>query len=199
MDTDCSGPSSCVAGRCLPKGANPAIANARRLLYAPVDVACVRRAGSSEADVATLGRGDGALVLLRFQVPLLPETSVLEAYVVVQRVTEVDSDPTPILLHAARVIDRWDGASVSWARQPRVQEVGAPVTRVLPSSGPHVRIDVRALVERWRRRRDDADGGIAILVEGESATGMTFALAPASGGPGRSAELDVPRLELYVK
>jgi|HubBroStandDraft_4_1064222.scaffolds.fasta_scaffold168259_2 hypothetical protein len=191
---DCGAQASCVAGRCVAHGGVPAIATARRLLFAPVDVAYVSRGDEGHAGtpaLVMLGRGDGALALLRFSVPLAPEAKVLEAYLVLERPPGVETDPTPVSLFAARVLDPWDSHSISWARQPRVQEVGAPVTEVLPASGPLVRIDIRPLVERWRRRMG-GDEGIAVVAASKSATGMAIALAAWGDGHG-------PMLELYVK
>jgi hypothetical protein len=184
-DVGCGANASCVAGRCLSRGAVAAIATARRLLVEPVDVAYLRPGGATEtAGLATLGRGDGALVLLRFSAPLPPETSVVEAYLLMDRAADVEADPVPITLHVERVVDPWQGASASWARQPRLAEVGASETRVLPSSGGFVRLEVRSVVERWRRRAKD-EMGLAVVAAGRSATGLAFELPP--------------RLELYVK
>jgi hypothetical protein len=184
-ESGCGAGASCVAGRCLSRGAVPAIATARRVLVDPVDVAYLRPgAGPAAAGLATLGRGDRALLLLRFSVPLPPEVSVVEAYLVMDRATDVDADPAPVTLHVARVVDAWDGGSTSWARQPRLEEVGAAETRVLPSSGGIVRLEVRSVVERWRRRARD-EMGVAVVTEGSSTTGLAFALPP--------------RLELYVR
>jgi hypothetical protein len=224
---DCGPRAFCVAGRCLARGATPAIDTARRLLVGPVDVAYIRRGEAGPAPIATLGKAgnEGATILLRFSVPLPPEANVLEAYVVLERVTPIESDPQPLVLHAAVVVDPWDGRSVSWARQPRVQDVLAPQTRVSATAGPHVRLDVRAVVQRWRRE-NGGDFGIAVLADGRSTTGMAFALsALTSGRPTASAgmppsqppapfephpaptwaaavprdELVGPALELYVK
>jgi hypothetical protein len=182
---DCGAQASCVAGRCVAHGATPAIDTARRLLFFPVDVAYLRSdADARDAAAATLGgvRDRGAIVLLRFSAPVAPDVNVLEAYLVLERATDVDADPTLVLLRAARIVDPWDGRSVSWARQPRVEEVGAPVTRVSPAAGALVRLDVRALVHRWRRRSGN-DFGVAVVAEGQGLTGMAFALVPAVGGP----------------
>jgi hypothetical protein len=190
---DCGPPSSCVGGRCVARGAVPAISTARRVLYGPVDVGYVSRGASAGAPaIATLGRGDGALVLLRFSVPLPVEADVLEAYVLIERVSDVDSDPEPIALHAARVTGAWDDRSLSWAQQPRVEEAGAPVTRVLPAAGRRVRLDVRDIVARWRRRSRD-DLGLAIVAEGKNPTGIAFALSPGQD------DAAGPELELYLK
>jgi hypothetical protein len=198
--SDCGPLSSCVAGRCVARGAVPAIATARRIIYAPVDLGYVRRAdraaaarecseckgGAGAPGVGILGRDDGR-AFLRFAVPLAPEVGIVEAYVLLDRVVAIDADPVPVTLHLARVADAWDGASLSWAVQPRVEEVGSPVTRVLPSAGPVVRLDARLLVEQWRRRRGAAASdafGVAVLgasdasVEGSNPSGMAFALAP---------------------
>ena len=158
-----------------------------------MEVGYVSRAGGPGIPaIAPLGKGDGALALLRFSVPLPVEATVLEAYVLLERVSDVDCDPSPIALHVARVSGRWDERSLSWARQPHVEEIGSPVTRVLPASGSVVRLDVRDLVARWRRQSRD-DLGLAIVADGGSPTGIAFALAPS---PSRRRG---PRLELYVK
>lgn len=184
-ESECGAQASCVAGRCVAHGATPAIGNARRLVFAPVDAGYVRR-GDDVADevMATLGRGDGGVAFLRFSVPLAPEATVLEAYVALERATDVDADPVPIVLHAERIAGPWDSRSLSWARQPRFEEVGAPITRVSPSSGALVRIDVREIVQRWRRRGRD-ELGVAVVADGRSATGLAFALAPSDVARGR--------------
>jgi hypothetical protein len=110
------------------------------------------------------------------------EVHVLEAYLVLERATDGEADPVPITLHATRIVQAWDGRSVSWARQPRFEEAGAPITRVWPSSGRLVRLDVRALVQRWRRRSGE-DFGIAVLAEEATSTGIAFALAPEVAKP----------------
>jgi len=223
---DCGALSSCVAGRCVTHGAVPAIATARRVLYDPVAIGYVRRGGPSGAPaIATLGRDrarDGALVFLRFSVPLPPEAAVVEAYVLIDPVAAVDADPVPVALHLARVLDAWDARSLSWAAQPRIEEVGSPVTRVFPAvatRGGVVRLDARGLVDAWRQRRRSSDLGIAIVAAGEGdaesagtrATGMAFALTPLQPVEGQGAEhgpLDptgggdsarAPRLELYLR
>jgi hypothetical protein len=213
-ESECGGRASCVAGRCVAQGATAAIDNGRRLLFAPVDAAYVPRNpccgddGAGALDLATLGRtrDGGALALLRFDVRLPPEAALLEAYVLLERATDVDADPVLIDLHAARVVDPWDSASVTWARAPRLEEVGAPITRVSAGSGPLVRLEVRDLVQRWRRRGHD-DFGVAVVADGTSATGVAFAwrardAASAPVGTETKAETRPeagPRLELYVR
>jgi hypothetical protein len=182
---DCGAQASCVAGRCVAHGATPAIDTARRLTFAPVDVAYLRSdEDARDAVTATLGRlqDHAAVVLLRFSARLPPEVHVLEAYVVLERATDAEADPMPIALHAVRIVQPWDSRSVSWVRQPRLEEAGAPVTRVWPSAGRLVRLDVRALVQRWRRRNGE-DFGIAVRAEETSSTGIAFALSPAVAKP----------------
>jgi hypothetical protein len=205
-ESECGSRASCVAGRCVAHDATPAIATARRVLYEPVDMAYVSREGGAEIPVmAALGRDDGALVLLRFSIPLTPEVEVLEAYLLLERAADVDSDPTPITLHAARVLDPWEARSVGWAWQPRIEQVGAPVTRVSPSSGALVRLDVRRIVQRWMRRRGE-DRGLAVVSGAKSTTGIAFALAPGPGSAhhgsiarSESSGTAGPRLELYLR
>jgi len=230
QESDCGSQASCVAGRCVAHGATPAIDTARRLLFTPMDLGYVTRAGARDGALATLGRaGDPGMAFLRFSVPLAPEATVLEAYVLLERATSVDADDAGIVLHAARVTAAWDGRTLSWATQPHVEELGAPLTRVSASGGPLVRLDVRELVQRWRKRAR-GELGLAIVTDGESVTGVAFALAPGDGPrdkgdpvlappgpvaqPGSPFESRVasaaavgdprrqlvgPRLELYVK
>lgn len=209
---DCAATSSCVAGRCVTNGAAVAISTARRVLYEPVAIGFVRPEGEPGLPaIAALGRSDGALALFRFSLSLPPEVNVVEAYLLLDRVADVDPDPTPIALHAAAVVDPWDGRTLTWAVQPRVEEVGSPVTRVLPASGPLVRLDVRAIVERWRRR-GGGDFGLAVVSQPTDRTGrgmgMAFALSAGGAGGGWGDARDQgaaaagppgPRLELYLR
>jgi hypothetical protein len=169
------------------------------MVFDPIQIGYVRRGGAeAPSAVATLGRSDGARAFLRFSVPLAPEANVLEAYLLIHRVPGDDSDPRPVSLHAARVVGPWDERHLSWAVQPRFEEVGAPVTRVTSAAGTAVRLDVGAIVEQWRRAARD-DLGVAIVAEaaadpdaGPTETGLPFALAPGDA-------VDGPRLELYVR
>jgi hypothetical protein len=185
-NSDCGSRVACAAGRCVAEGATAAIDNARRLLFAPVDQAFLHRHGdAADAGVVTLGRaGDGGSVaLVRFAVPLPPEATVLEAYLLLERAIDVDADPLPITLHAVPVRSPWDGRSVSWATAPRMEEVGAPVTRVVSFAGPFVRLDLREIVQGWRKR-GQKDFGVAIVCDGASPTGVSFAWSAAGGASG---------------
>jgi len=224
---DCGSSASCVAGRCVVHGATAAISTARRVLVAPVDVAYVRPGDAPGVpSIATLGGSDGGLLLVRFRVPLPAEATVLEAYLLLERATDVDTDSKATALHAVRVATPWDARALSWATRPRLEDVGAPVTLVPAASGPLVRLDVRLLVERWRRRIGP-EFGFAVQSErvrglqGPLGRGFAFALAPVpvpasrrdvvlsslalpSSGVAATREpsdedLVGPRLELYLR
>jgi hypothetical protein len=192
--SECGAQSSCVAGRCVGQGAVVAISTARRLVVDPVAVACVRCGETSGRIPATvrLGPASGAIVLLRFALDLPAEASVVEAYLDLERVDVGDVEPTPVALHAVRVTAPWDERTVTWASLPLLADVGAPVTRVRSASGARVRVDVQALVQRWRRRERD-EFGIAVVGDGAGAAAMAFALRPTA------AASHAPELELYVK
>lgn len=193
--TECGAQSSCVAGRCVGHGSVVAIASARRLVFSPLAVACVRCGASPEGPPPEvwLGRANSdAVLLLRFAVDLPPDATLVEAYLDLERVDGADVDPAPIALHAARVVGPWDERSISWARLPRLDDLGAPVTRVEEASGPRVRVDVRDIVQRWRSHAR-GEFGVAVLADGAGATGMPFALRPTAGSA------SAPELELYVK
>jgi hypothetical protein len=181
-EPECGAQSSCVGGRCVGHGAVAAISTARRVLVDPLDVGYVHRGGEAQdPGIATLGADDDGVLLLRFSVDLPLEAVVLEAYIVLVRAADVDSDPTLLALHALRVVEPWDGRSVTWGRQPLLVDVGAPVSRVRSSAGPLVRLDVRDIVGRWRRRERD-EFGVAVAAERRAGRGLGFALRP-SGAP----------------
>jgi hypothetical protein len=194
---DCGGGSSaCVAGRCIAGGAVPAISTARRLVYEPVDVGYVRRGGddvagsTGPAALATLGLASAPRMLLRFDVSLRPDDGLIEAFLALERAPDIAADPETITLHVAAVVDRWDGRRLSWASQPRIQELGLPQTPVSPAAGNRVRLDVRGFLEQLRRRRS-GDVSLAVLADGQSATGVTFAMTPG--------RVRGPELELYLR
>lgn len=204
-ESDCGSRAACVAGRCVVRGATLAIASSSRWVLTPVEIGWVRKGDDVGGRVATLGKGDGALVLLRFDVRLAPEARLVEAYLRLARAPGVDVDPGLLVLHAAPVVGAWDARSMTWATQPAVAEIGAPRTSIEPSVDRDVRLDVRALVERWRRDTSDA-GGLAIVTEGQVPTGFPVALGPMDvpsdrrGSPAGAsrAEVNGPVLELYV-
>lgn len=192
--TECAAQSACVAGRCQPDKPNvkPAIDAARRLVVRPVDLAYVRRGeGSGNGDgtippLFALGR-DSAVLLMRFSVAIPDAANVIEAYVVLHRSDAVDDDPSPISLHATRIVDGWQGRSTSWGLQPRQSETRAPSTLVEPGGPSAVRLDVRDLVRQWPKH-DPRDQGIAVVADNDTRTGTTFALVSVE-----------PFLELYLR
>lgn len=221
--SECAAQTACVAGRCQPDKptVKPAVDSARRWVVAPTDIAFVTR-GDPASDGAlpplfALGK-DGGVLFLRFSVALPANANVVEAYVCLRRATVVDDDPAPISLHATRIIDSWEGRSTSWGSQPRIREVRTPATIVEPGGPALVRVDVRDLVRHWGKH-DPTDRGIAIVAEGDSRTGTTFALTALGADRGTSFEVasatpergrasappvvsapDVaPYLELYVR
>lgn len=223
--TECGTTSACIAGRCQPtlkddagRPIPPMIASplVHRVVASPTDIAYVsaHRSGnpSDLPPVLVLGRsGDSAALLLRFAVPIAEEDSVVEAYVLLDREAVVETDPKPISLHAARIVDAWDGRSISYERQPRWEETGSPGAIVSGAGRPLVRIDVRDLVAHWKER-DPRDQGIVILSDETSRTGMAFAAASSVVDEGPTSMLGTvpdeahptwaaapPRLELYLR
>ena len=157
----------------------------------PIDLAYVSR-GDDPNDgalppVVALGRRDGRL-LLRFDLGLPRAAAITEAYVVLHRASTVDDDPTLVSLHATRIVQAWAGGSVSYARQPRATEMRLPTTLLEPGAASLVRVDVLDLVRQWSKR-DPTDQGVAIVADGDSITGSSFALNTDVG----------PYLEAYVR
>ncbi len=212
--SECASPAMCVAGRCQAKGtpiiAHPAI---RRVVLRPVEMAYVSRADTSGRVPRefVLGREADTVLLMRFDAQAVtPADRVVEAYVLLDRAPRVDADPTPFSLHAERVVQAWDARSITWPRQPALQEERSPATVVTGSGRPTIRIDVRSIVDHWKNH-DPRDQGIGIVAATTSATGMAFASvatgmepfdAPQSYVPGDTSRLEWmpsgPRLELYL-
>jgi hypothetical protein len=210
---ECGGQASCVAGRCQRTGGVPAIQTARRIVLEPVAVAYVHRGEAVPSSALppsfTLGRdSDGeARLYLRFAAPIPRETAVVEAYLLLERSADVDADPSPITLHAARVIDTWDPRSIAWARQPRIEETRSPSTTITSAGRSRVRLDVKDLVVHWKSH-DKSDQGLVILADTKSPTGIAFAFAPSGpeGAPASPSEEAIapplglpPELEIYLK
>jgi hypothetical protein len=223
--SECGTTSMCIAGRCQPTVKDdagrvlpPAISSplVRRVVAAPTDIAYVSaHEEGNPADlppILLLGRsGDAAALFLRFAVPIATDEAVVEAYVLLDRSDAVDVDSQPISLHATRIIDAWDGRSISFERQPRWEETGSPGAIVTGSGKPLVRIDVRDLVKHWKAR-DPRDQGIAVVADDTSRTGMAFAATAAVLDQGPHSMLGTetddktaawvgtsPRLELYLR
>jgi hypothetical protein len=195
--SECAAQNACVAGRCQPEKptVKPAVDNARRWIVAPSDLAYVKTGdpatGGSLPPLIALGK-DGGVLFLRFAVALPPTANVIEAYVCLRRATVVDDDPSPISLHATRIIDSWEGRSTSWSFQPRMREARTPATVIEPGGPGLVRVDVRDLVRNWAKH-DPSDQGIAIVAENESRTGTTFALTMLGAeSTGRGTDLGTP-------
>ncbi|WP_394851238.1 DNRLRE domain-containing protein [Pendulispora rubella] len=214
--SECGARQSCVVGRCQDSAGVPLIQKkeVRRLVLDPVAIGYVER-GRGATDGAlppifTLGRSAGgdSRLYLRFAVPpaVAKDTAILEAYVLLDRSLAVQPDPTPLVLHAARVVSPWDPRSISWQFQPRFEDAssgGSPATRVVPAARRVVRVDVRDIVQRWRSR-DGRDQGIVIMADNSTEVGMAFALASAGSAAGSAAgnpdadPASAPRLELYL-
>jgi hypothetical protein len=231
----CDAPFVCASNECVAPGAIPAIEardrlgdpQVRRVVVAPSAV--VRLApGDTSGEVPPVAilareRDARAILLLRFPLDLPPGTTIVEAHVLLFRATAVDSDPTPVTLHAVRVAEGWDAGSITWGRAPRLDDLHLPSTTI-DDARSLVRLDVRPLVRGWRIHAPE-DQGIAVVADRSSATGMAFALADGYGAREPTLPLPVhapgpptiftgpdavasggertapqgPRLELYVK
>lgn len=184
--------------------------NSTRTVIKPVAVAWVRRGASEREPTAQLGGAHGGKLLLRFSLPAPPTPSgdrrvtsnrLVAAHLVLNTLDirsplseEAEANEVDTLrLRAARIVDAWEEASVSWANQPRTFDVGLPATRV-GARRPRIRIDVLELVKRWARH-DPTDQGVAVEAEGSPPVIVALsAIAPeAAQGLGVSG----PELELY--
>jgi hypothetical protein len=198
-ERECGSSYACVAGRCVNTAASadaaaplPAIAarGVVRLVARPTDLAYLRHgdpAGAGVPEIVTLGTADGSRLFMRFDAAIPAGATVIEAHLIVLRASEVDADPAPVALHAARVAEPWSAASISWARQPRVEETRSPAAFVTASGREVVRIDVRELVAGWALH-DARDQGLALVADTAGVTGVALRAGLAS-----------PRLDIYYR
>ena len=206
VDDPCSQGLACVTGRCVsPKSAvrlfevddagSPVV---KRRVYAATDVAWLTKVPAGESipagavpEVAGLGGPSRGVLLLRFGDVVTPP-DLVEAYVMLRRAPGTDPPFGPVVLGAQRIEEDWDPVKLVAARPPRMTDVRGPETRVLPVSGDVVRIDVRALVAGWTKKRVN-DQGIAIVAEADALSPLYVALSPARG------VVQGPVLEVYAR
>jgi hypothetical protein len=133
--------------------------------------------------VFVLGRSnENARLFLRFTVHLPKNGVMRSANLLLSRTDDIDMAPTPIELHATRVVDPWDARSITWPFQPRIEEVRAPHSTVVSASAKIVRLDVRSIVQDWPLR-DPNDQGIAVVSDKTSSTGTSFAYMSRDARP----------------
>jgi hypothetical protein len=209
--SSCGAKAACVANRCQAEGAVPALSKSRRFVLDPIDVAFIdqrsKGAPGSLPAVFTIGQDEShnAALLLRWVAPVLDDAEVIEAYVLLDRVGDLDLGEPRVGLHAERVLSEWDPRRASWGDGPVLDDAKAPSLFVRASAPGRVRIDVAPIVRHWRDSGKQ-DQGLAIVADHWTARGASFAAVPASpsplpGDPDRhllNAPLG-PRLELYVK
>lgn len=189
---ECGAEADCIAGRCQAKKGVAAIQGAERLIVPPVAMALSGvAAGQAIGPELVLGRERGGVnkLHLRFEVVLPPGKTLVEAYLLLERTDAVPADPQPIRLHLERILEPWSPATIADGREPPLEDVRAAETLADPRKGRVVRVDARALVRPTGR--EEADFGLAVLVDGKTRTGVAFSTGLGEGPP--------PRLELYVR
>jgi hypothetical protein len=186
----------CVAGRCRPPDKVPTPADSLRVLLPPRDLAVLTRGGPSGGgpalpEAVMLGRdeGGGVVMLLRFAATWRDDAEIASAFVVL--------DPTPgaapprasPAVEVARILEPWSPSTASWGRQPRLSlPERAGLLKAQPPSP--ARVDVTRFVREWAKRRPD-DHGIALLIDGDDATGSAYSMGVTDGAG--------PLLEVYVR
>jgi hypothetical protein len=191
----CAAGYSCVLGKCRTP-APPTPADASRYVLAPVDLAVVASSargggGDSLPESVTLGRASNGTVelLFRFEAAWKDDADVASAFLVLAPVEGANLATEPLIAEAAKIVDAWDGSTVTWGRSPRLG-LSQVVSTARPRPNAALRVDVTSLVRRWGHRDKD-DHGLALVVRGADAFGVAYALG---GGQGLG-----PKLEVYVR
>ncbi len=133
--------------------------------------------------VIVLGKSnERARLFLSFSIHLPKNGVMRSADLLLSRTRDIDMGPTPIELHAERIVEPWDARSISWPFQPRTEEAHAAHATVSSSSAKIVRLDVRSIVQDWPLR-DPSDQGIAVLSDRANDTGTSFAYMSSEAPP----------------
>jgi hypothetical protein len=204
VDDPCSAGLTCVSGRCVsPKNTvrlfevddagSPLV---KRRVVVPSDLAWLsgRESNGAEGSVPRVASFDGTsrgTLLLQFADLEIPN-DLVEAYVVLRRAPDTDPPEAPVVLRALRVEDIWSSPTLSSVRPPRLADIHGPETRVVGAASDVVRIDVKALLSSFGKKKSH-DRGIAIVLGNEPASPLYLALAPSRTVP------EGPVLEIYAR
>jgi hypothetical protein len=169
--------------------------DARRELYAPVDLAVVASgdgpARGEVPDRVTFGRAalGTAIVLLRFSPTFQAGANVTGAFLLLAPPASARPATRAVSLETARVLEPWSSGETTWGRQPRLS-VPAASAVVAPGLPRPIRLDVTPLVRAWAAGASD-DHGLAVIASGDDPEGLALSMGTVEGVG--------PRLEVYVR
>ncbi len=133
--------------------------------------------------LVVLGRqGTGARALFHFGVTLPAKGTLKSATILLTRSSDVDMAPSPVELHAERIVDPWDARLVSWPEQPRLVDVRTQHVLVRRDGAKTVRVDVKNIVQGWPLK-DPSDQGIALVADSSTLTGAAFSYISRADDP----------------
>ncbi|MEO8799392.1 MAG: DNRLRE domain-containing protein [Polyangiaceae bacterium] len=133
--------------------------------------------------LVVLGRqGTGARVLFHFEVTLPAKGMLRSAAILLTRSSDVDMAPSPVELHAERIVDPWDARLVSWPEQPRLVDARTPHVLVRRDGAKTVRVDVTNIVQGWPLK-DPSDQGVALVADSSTMTGAAFSYISRADDP----------------
>ncbi|HEX7663853.1 MAG TPA: DNRLRE domain-containing protein [Polyangiaceae bacterium] len=167
--------------------AKPNEPRVERILVAADRVAVVMPEGKDPngavPNLLVLGRrGLGTRVFFHFEVTLPDKGTLKSAAILLTRSNDVDMAPSPVELHAERIVDPWDARFVSWPEQPRLIDARTEHAFVRPDGPSVVRVDAKSIVQTWPLK-DTNDQGIALVADGETPTGAAFSYLSRTGPP----------------
>lgn len=204
VDDPCSAGLTCVSGRCVsPKNAvrlfevddagSPLV---KRRVVVPSDLAWLsgRETTAAEGSVPRTASFDATSrgsLLLHFSDLEIP-SDMVEAYVVLRRAPDTDPPEGPVVLRALRIEDPWTSRTLSSVRPPRLVDLHGPETRVVGGASDVVRVDVKALLASFAKKKSH-ERGIAVVLGNEPSSPLYLALAPSRAVP------EGPVLEIYAR
>jgi hypothetical protein len=173
--------------------AEVAPADSQRIIVSPSELAVVSSRGgdgSVPTEIALGSASAGATVLLlRFPTPWGNRARIARAFLTFEPSPGATPESQPVAVSVSRILEPWSASQVSWSRMPRLSTTEARAVAVTGPPQP-LRIDVTAIVERWKRGRAD-DQGIALTAPADAPVGAIYS-SGISGAPG-------PRLDVYLR
>jgi hypothetical protein len=190
---DCGDKHACVVGVCRRTNEAPVDVSLRRLVLRPDRLAVVTSRSRDAFDPAEIpfGRESAGqvLLLLHFDAPFSPDTDVRSAFLVLDPLPDVPPSSAPVPVSVVRILSPWTADGSSWSRLPRLSPIESTWRASTWGLRP-LRIDVTAIVRRWREARAD-DHGLALLAGPQDAFGARYATGIGHG--------QGPTLDIYLR
>ncbi len=188
--TECASGDACVAGRCLAVNKTPLVTTADRFVLEAVRKTHMLERQTSSDGVLRVG-SEGDMLALQFELPPIdPRSRLVEAYVLVDFADCPVGTRGPLIAWADAIDEPWSPEQIV---VPYARSLSTARSSVPSHEQTSLRIDARAIVQRWRDHPDRAFG-VAVHIKSEDRPCCIAWESEVTKNPARLS----PRLELYI-